>query len=178
MHRISMPTWQTFLAAAFMVISRASAQNYPPAIGNVIAAQRVDASRLMDIIYRLADAEGDAGTVRGAVTDDCGAPRVYWKAAARAPRTAWPPNGSGVCPVCGIDAMVVSYAFWLFLALHPTRSTDGPQPVGRSGVPGFAAGVQQIVVVGVHPIAELLRLEPSPQALNWIQFGRVRRQVQ
>lgn len=51
----------------------AMAQNNAPVVSNVTASQRPDASRLVDIHYNLADADGDACTVWVSVSDDGGA---------------------------------------------------------------------------------------------------------
>jgi hypothetical protein len=46
--------------------------NNPPVVSNVIANQRPDASKLVDIYYNLADADGDACTVWVRVSEDGG----------------------------------------------------------------------------------------------------------
>jgi sulfatase modifying factor 1 len=50
----------------------ALAQNNPPVVSNVTAAQRPGASKLVDIHYNLADADGDACSVWVAVSDNGG----------------------------------------------------------------------------------------------------------
>ena len=47
----------------------ARGDNNPPVVSNVTASQRTDGSRLVDIGYDLADADGDACTVSVAVGD-------------------------------------------------------------------------------------------------------------
>jgi formylglycine-generating enzyme required for sulfatase activity len=46
--------------------------NNPPVVSNVTASQRADGSKLVDIYYNLADADGDACTVWAVVSDDGG----------------------------------------------------------------------------------------------------------
>jgi len=53
--------------------------NTPPQVGYVRASQRADDSKLVDITYNLADADGDACTVWIAVSNDGG---VTWRAPA------------------------------------------------------------------------------------------------
>ena len=65
-----------FLLAVLLLmvlVGQSAAQaNTAPVVSNVIAAQRSDGSKLVDIYYNLADADGDACTVWVAVSDDGG----------------------------------------------------------------------------------------------------------
>ena len=50
----------------------AGAQNNPPVVSNVTAAQRDDGSKLVDVTYDLDDADGDSCTVWAVVSDNAG----------------------------------------------------------------------------------------------------------
>jgi formylglycine-generating enzyme required for sulfatase activity len=58
---------------AAMLAVPALADNHPPVVSNVTASQRTDGSKLVDIYYNLADADGDACTVWAVISDDGGA---------------------------------------------------------------------------------------------------------
>jgi len=64
-----------FIISAFFVLlfPALALANSAPVVSNVIAAQRADNSKLVDIYYDLADADGDSCTVWVAVSDDGGA---------------------------------------------------------------------------------------------------------
>jgi len=61
-----------FCIFATMSVNTARAQNNAPVVSNVTAAQRPDASKLVDIHYNLADADGDSCTVWISVSDNGG----------------------------------------------------------------------------------------------------------
>lgn len=67
-------TGQSAVAAGFFAAALAATAwaNSPPVVSNVTASQRPDASKLVDIYYNLADADGDACTVWAVVSDNGG----------------------------------------------------------------------------------------------------------
>lgn len=77
----------------------ALAENHPPVVSNVTASQRPDDSKLVDIRYDLADADGDACTVWVMVSDDGG---LTWRVPAR---TFSGHVGSGITP--GVNKFIV-----------------------------------------------------------------------
>ncbi|TWT45910.1 Serine/threonine-protein kinase pkn1 [Phycisphaerae bacterium RAS1] len=66
------PFRMLLLPALLLAAAAAARANNPPVVSNVTAAQRADASRLVDVYYTLADADGDACTVWAMVSSDGG----------------------------------------------------------------------------------------------------------
>jgi formylglycine-generating enzyme required for sulfatase activity len=62
-----------FSALVIIVVSSAVFANSAPVVSNVSAAQRNNDSKLVDIYYNLADADGDTCTVWAVISDDGGA---------------------------------------------------------------------------------------------------------
>lgn len=65
---------------ALLLLTNSAGANSTPVISNVTASQRGDASKLVDIHYDLADADGDACTVWVTVSDNGG---TSWQVPAR-----------------------------------------------------------------------------------------------
>jgi formylglycine-generating enzyme required for sulfatase activity len=65
-----------FSAVVLTIISTACFANSAPVVSNVTAVQRNDDSKLVDIRYNLADADGDTCTVWAVISDDGG---TSWK---------------------------------------------------------------------------------------------------
>ena len=84
-------------AAAFC--SQALAQNHAPVVSNVTSSQRTDGSKLVDIRYNLADADGDACTVTVQASSDGGA---TWIVPITAVSGAF---GAGITP--GVNKLIV-----------------------------------------------------------------------
>jgi formylglycine-generating enzyme required for sulfatase activity len=65
------------LAALVVALAAATApawgQNNPPVVSNVIASQRTDGSKLVDVYYDLADADAEACTITVKASSDAGA---------------------------------------------------------------------------------------------------------
>jgi len=87
---------QSLTFAVVMIIASTQAwANSAPVVSSVTASQRGDDSKLVDITYDLADADGDPATVWVAVSDDNGA---TWQVPAR---TFTGDIGQGVTPDIG-----------------------------------------------------------------------------
>jgi formylglycine-generating enzyme required for sulfatase activity len=83
----------------FWSVETARADNHAPVVSNVTASQRTDGSKIVDIRYNLADADGDACTVTVQASSDGGA---TWTVPITAVSGA---VGAGITP--GVNKLIV-----------------------------------------------------------------------
>ncbi len=100
-----MRTAYVLVVAAWVALSlcgeAAFRQNNPPVVSNVTASQRTDGSKLVDIRYNLADADGDACTVTVQASSDGGA---TWTVPIS---TFFPGSGVGAGITPGVNKLIV-----------------------------------------------------------------------
>jgi len=89
---VLLPAAYCLLPTAFCLLPSSAWANSTPVVSNVTAAQRGDDSKLVDIYYDLADADGDSCTVWVAVSDNGG---TNWRVPAETFSSA---IGQGISP--------------------------------------------------------------------------------
>ncbi len=125
--------WVCGLAAVVLLSGTTAWANSPPVVSNVVANQRTDGSKLVDIYYDLADADADACTVTVVASSDNG---ITWTV----PITAVSGDvGPGIAPGVGRH-IVWNCALDLpgaFGSYYKTRvcADDGHAPAGMMLVP-------------------------------------------